>query len=1047
MIDNLFKMLTCFFNGLLMFLTFSILLIGSPDAEELIRVGIYDNPPKVFNTSDGFTTGLYPEILNSIAKEREWTIQYIPGTWKECLERLEKKQIDIVVDIAKTNEREKLFDFTEEAVFTNWGAVYAQKYSSIVSFKDMKNKSVAIVKESVHSYGPNGFKHLMKLFNIPCNFVEVDSNRQALLLLDSAQVDACVVNRLFGTLYSDNYEVEATPIIFSPHVLLFAGQKNTERGKRLLRQIDESLRRLKENPDSLYHKAMGYYLSGGQGKWFHMQRQHLSDLNLTKQETIWLKEHPVIKIGIDPNFAPYEFLSENNEFKGISADYLELLTQKTGLKFELVQYDSWVKTVNAIKNREIDVLPCVGVSKERQEFLTFTNPYIQFPRVIITDIASSIETRTGLKALTGFAVGVQQDSSHHAFINEESTITPQLYNTFQEALMALSKKEIDAVVGNLTVATHLISELSLANLKFAGYADPDPQLLSAGVRKDWPELHSILNRAFELLSYREKSHILSKWFPLPTVANNDIGLTREEQEWLLMNPRIRVAWDREWAPIEFANSKGQPHGISMDYLFAIEKMLGVTFDMGQDVGWQETSARVERREIDMFSCVAVTPKRLKYLKFTDAYLTVPVVIFGGKDAHYVSNMSDLYNKKIAVIAGYATDEWVSNDYPEFDIVRPITINDAFDLLKQKKIDAFIGNILPGNYYLSRLQDHNIKIIGETPYKHKQRMAVRKDWPHFTRILQKAIYALPEAEKTYYYRKWAWIKYNTGFNYTLFKKILLIISVIIAGILLWNRLMAAEITRRKKIEAKLSLSESELRESNIALRKVEKLKDNLANMIAHDMRSPLMGISSMLQILNNRLQPLKLEDIVKDYLQTARNGVDTLSRMIQSFLDVFKLESNELLLNYETLDFHEVTQNTVNDMQPQANMYKQHLTQTGKSVMGKFDPEIIRRILTNLIENALKASPKDGTVNVHISCDKMNLIAEVTDTGQGIPFEFQEHIFDKFICVEANGSKHIPSYGLGLAFCKLAIEAHKGKIALKSKIGFGSSFRIMIPKKP
>jgi len=1045
MSDNIFKALSHSVIAFVVFLSILVLPTKSFCANEKVRVGVYDNPPKVFTTPDGFTAGLYPEILQEIAKERGWSIQYVTGTWQECLDRLEAKQIDIVVDIAKTQERETLFDFTSEPVLTNWGSVYARKQFPIASFQDLKDKSIAVVKGSVHTDGPHGIRYLMKLFEIPCRFVVADSYRHALMLLDAGQVDASVVNRLFGTLYANEYEVAATPIIFSPLVLLFAGQKDTARSNRLRNQIDDSLRSMKEDPDSIYHKAMAYYLSGGRNKWTRMQKRHLEDLNLSRAETEWLKKHPVIRIGIDTNFAPFEFLSDNGDFNGIAADYLELLTQKTGLKFKRVAFDSWQETVNAVENHNIDVLPCVGVTKEREKFLSFTDPYIRFSRVVITNIDSAVERDAGLSAVNNLRVGVQQNSSHHAFLRENSDIKPKLYDTFQNAILDLSNGKIEAVVGNMAVATHVMKNLSLTNLKFATYADPEPQSLSAGVRKDWPELKSIMNRALKLVTYRERTAILSKWFPLSREAHGNIGLTREEREWLLMYPSIRVAWDREWAPIEFADPQGKARGISIDYLSAIEEMLGIQFDMGQDIGWQAVSRKVEKREMDMFSCVSITAERLKHLDFTDTYLTIPVVIFGHNSASYVRSLSELQGKKLAVIDGYATDAWVSHDFPGFDLTRSSTIQEAFKLLQQKKIDAFVCSILPGNYYLSHLRSHNIKIIGETPYTHKLRMAVRKDWPLFTRILQKALNALPKAEKTYFYRKWARVKYEKGFDYALFKKIMIIIFAVIAIMVLWNRHMASEIARRKKVEAKLSQSQSALQANNIELKEMEALKDNLTHMIVHDMRSPLMGISGMLELLSDDLKTLQPSSSIRLNLLSACSGVETLNRMVQSLLDVFKLESNELHLACEKLDLNNIADIAIKGMQAQARMHDQKILLSGKSSVGEFDPEIIRRVLTNLIENALKVSLKGGVVEVCTNDDGLNIIAEVRDYGRGIPQELQKNIFDKFVSVEKGKANKVSSYGLGLAFCRLAVEAHKGRIQVESAQGSGSVFRIILPK--
>ena len=101
---------------------------------QTVRVGIYDNPPKVFLTPNGVAAGLYPDILDAIARERGWTLAWVSGTWQECLDRLKSGEIDLMIDIAKTKERSLLFRFSQEPVLTNWGAVYARKGVAVQSF-------------------------------------------------------------------------------------------------------------------------------------------------------------------------------------------------------------------------------------------------------------------------------------------------------------------------------------------------------------------------------------------------------------------------------------------------------------------------------------------------------------------------------------------------------------------------------------------------------------------------------------------------------------------------------------------------------------------------------------------------------------------------------------------------------------------------------------------------------------------------------------------------------------------------------------------------
>ncbi len=102
---------------------------------ELLRVGAYENPPKVFTSPDGRTTGLFPEVLEAIAREHEWDIRYLHGTWNENLERLRAGEIDLMLDVAVSEERAEDFAFANESVLVNWGTVYAREGFPIRTFR------------------------------------------------------------------------------------------------------------------------------------------------------------------------------------------------------------------------------------------------------------------------------------------------------------------------------------------------------------------------------------------------------------------------------------------------------------------------------------------------------------------------------------------------------------------------------------------------------------------------------------------------------------------------------------------------------------------------------------------------------------------------------------------------------------------------------------------------------------------------------------------------------------------------------------------------
>jgi two-component system sensor histidine kinase/response regulator len=111
----------------------------------------------------------------------------------------------------------------------------------------------------------------------------------------------------------------------------------------------------------------------------------------TEDELTFMEEHPVIRLGVDPGFVPFEFIDKDGEYKGIAADYLTLISDKTGLQFEVVKGLSWPEAYDMALKGDIDALPAIGKTREREEHFLFSEPYYYYKRVIVTrDIDTEI---------------------------------------------------------------------------------------------------------------------------------------------------------------------------------------------------------------------------------------------------------------------------------------------------------------------------------------------------------------------------------------------------------------------------------------------------------------------------------------------------------------------------------------------------------------------------------------------------------------------------------------------------------------------------------
>ncbi|MBP7828985.1 MAG: transporter substrate-binding domain-containing protein [Kiritimatiellae bacterium] len=484
------------------------LCLANPIRGETIRVGAYENLPKIYSLPDGRVSGFFPALLEYIARDQGWTLEYRKGTWQECLDRLERGEIDLMPDVALTPERQRKFDFAEETALISWAVIYTRPDVVVQSFLDLADRRIGLMKGSVYTSGSGSLPELLSKFDLRAEFVEYESYRDVFQALSRREADAGVVNNIFGSYFEKEYNVARSPVLFSPSQLRFAFPKDSPRGARLKAALDARLRALKADPQSFYYRAMDTHLYGaphsetpaGAADWKSA---------LTDEEKDWLRRHPVIHVGIDPEFYPFEFRGPRGEYQGIASDYVRLFNERLGLNLRVVEGLAWTAAVAGARSGAIDVLPCVGRTLEREQWLRFSRPYIRFQRVIMTRL--DMPFLAGLKDIESLRVGVQGGSSHEGFLRENSPVEPVLFGSLEESLLALSGGKVDAVVANLASAAYWIRKLNLINLKAAAPASSDIYTLHFAVRKDWPELLGILNKALDLVSPAQEREIEQRW--------------------------------------------------------------------------------------------------------------------------------------------------------------------------------------------------------------------------------------------------------------------------------------------------------------------------------------------------------------------------------------------------------------------------------------------------------------------------------------------------------------------------------------------------------
>ena len=220
------------------------------------RVGVYDNYPKIYRDGSGGIKGFWADITNYIAQKEGWNIEYVYGTWEDGLARLERGDIDIMVDVGLSEDRRQKYDFNNETALISWGTIYTRKGLSINSVQELQNKKIAILTSSVHYTSPVGLRSMLDSFGVTADIINVPNYDDVFKMLDTNQADAGAVGWYYGVANEDKYNVRRTNLIFDPSELRYAFPKNSPNNSYFVNVIDADLKILKQDPKSPYFSAI-----------------------------------------------------------------------------------------------------------------------------------------------------------------------------------------------------------------------------------------------------------------------------------------------------------------------------------------------------------------------------------------------------------------------------------------------------------------------------------------------------------------------------------------------------------------------------------------------------------------------------------------------------------------------------------------------------------------------------------------------------------------------------------------------------------------------
>jgi len=223
-------------------------------------------------------------------------------------------------------------------------------------------------------------------------------------------------------------------------------------------------------------------------------KKSIRQVSLTPLERSWLSKHKTIRVAGPRSFPPFHYYDSDGLLKGMASDYLKFIIAQLNINAKIDANLPWPEVLKRAQQKGIDVILCAAKSTERETYLSFSTPYLSFPFVIITQKDGPFIS--GIDDLHGKRVSFTKKVVTQDWLKQdEIAIIPHAVNNPLEALKAVSVGEAEAYIGNLAAVTYMIEKNGLANLKIAAPTKYGNYNLHFAVRKDWPQLVSIINKA------------------------------------------------------------------------------------------------------------------------------------------------------------------------------------------------------------------------------------------------------------------------------------------------------------------------------------------------------------------------------------------------------------------------------------------------------------------------------------------------------------------------------------------------------------------------
>nr|WP_049869131.1 transporter substrate-binding domain-containing protein [Paraburkholderia phytofirmans] len=519
-----------------------------------------------------------------------------------------------------------------------------------------------------------------------------------------------------------------------------------------------------------------------------------------------------LTVGVLANsWLPFDAL-QDGQLTGMSVDYLRALVGPN-VVIEAKAFPDLPQLLAAACAGQVDLLTSLARTPERERCLSFTAPYFRSSSSVVVrrdsnsygNPAQLAGARIALEK--GFAIErVTRERFPHAQITT--------FAATRDALAAVIQGDADVYLGFTAAVQYALSTDEFRGLRVAFEENTKTSNLRFAVPRIQTALRDQLDRALASMNPADEAAIRMRWLSgnfdaKPVPATPRLALTPQEQAWLHSLPPLQVGFDNSWAPFSYVDGSGRPAGIAADYLTYLSRTLGVVFNRASTADWPAAINSFQRGELAILATASSHDPRLTKARHTSAYESYPLVLVGREDEPAARSLNDFSSRRIVVSSHVAGALALAfQRIPADHVVVAPSLDEALKMVESGEADVLVGNVAATDILLKQQYGGVLKILGTVGDSDALDFAVRPDLSPLAGLIDRALLAMPPAEKQRIRQKWVTGNAPAAGTWSVTAVRLLPVLIGVCVVLLITLraylLLQREVRLRKKTERELEL---------------------------------------------------------------------------------------------------------------------------------------------------------------------------------------------------------------------------------------------------